>query len=90
MQLAREIGKEAGQWIWDHRHLFEVDIKENGVASTSGSTDVHTSASAIEAALALDVDRPVCKDQHNLRFSRSRPSGNHGDDFVHRYQRDCR
>jgi microcystin degradation protein MlrC len=61
MDLAKSIGAEAGQWIWDHRHLFEVEISEDGVAKPETATDVHTSASAIEAALALNADGPVCE-----------------------------
>ena len=61
--LARAIGREAGQWIWDHRHIFEVQISDDGVAKDQ-STDVHTAESAIQAALALKADDalgpPVC------------------------------
>ena len=41
MELARSVGKEAGQWIWDHRHLFELDISTSGEA-TFQATDVRS------------------------------------------------
>jgi len=50
--LAAAVGREAGQWVWDHRHMFEATISSDGVAHEVLS-DVHTAESAVRAALAI-------------------------------------
>lgn len=50
--LAAAVGREAGQWLWDHRHMFEATISSDGVVHDVLS-DVHTAESAIRAALAI-------------------------------------
>jgi toxic protein SymE len=64
--LARAVGREAGQWLWDHRAEFAATISRDGVAHDALS-DVHTAESAVRAALALTADDrpgeaqpPVC------------------------------
>ena len=67
--LAAAVGREAGLWLWDHRHHFEATIATDGVPRQALS-DVHTAQSAIRAALKIIADtarqdagapqKPVC------------------------------
>ena len=55
--LAAAVGREAGLWLWDHRHHFEATISSDGVPRQVVS-DVHTAQSAIQAALKIIADVP--------------------------------
>ena len=60
--LAAAIGREAGQWLWDHRHMFEATISTDGVPRQVLS-DVHTAQSAIQAALEILDTAPAADGQ---------------------------
>ncbi len=72
MALAKSIGKEAGSWIWDHRHLFELDISTDGQA-TFHATDVCYGISCIRGLIFVVLGLICCICVDLCRYTRQSP-----------------